>query len=72
MRGSQRLNYKARVLMSLQDVSEAFPDYTMSEILYSALKGLAKRNNASLSWLYKIPDKVLSTAIDNVIIEEKD
>lgn len=72
MRGSQRLDYRAKVLMSLQDVSEAFPNYTISEILYSALKGLAKRNNASVSWLYKISDEELSTAIDSVIIEEKD
>ena len=72
MRGSQMLDYKAKVLMSLQDVSEAFPNYTISEILYSALKGLAKRNNASVSWLYKISDKEMSTAIDSVIIEEKD
>ena len=72
MRGSQRLDYRAKVLMSLQDVSEAFPNYTISEILYSALKGLAKRNNASVSWLYKISDEKLSTAIDSVIIEEKD
>lgn len=72
MRGSQRLDYRAKVLMSLQDVSEAFPNYTISEILYSALKGLAKRNNASVSWLYKRSDEELSTAIDSVIIEEKD
>lgn len=72
MRGSQRLNYRAKVLMSLQDVSEALPDYTISEILYSALREHAKKIGSSISWLLETSDEDLSVMIESVMIKEKE
>lgn len=66
---TQVLNKKKAVLNLIDEACTELPDYSLCDILYSALRKL-KPNGISVSWIRDVGDDKLFSAIDNVIIEE--
>lgn len=70
VRKIQTLNKKKATLNLIDEACTALPDYSLCDILYSALRKL-KPKEISVSWIRDIGDDKLFSAIDNVIIEER-
>lgn len=62
------MNYKYLVIEEFLEFCNKFPDYSVSEILFSILKSTNKSKD--LSWLYEMSDRELLTAIENANIKE--
>lgn len=62
------MNYKYLVIEEFTGFCDKFPDYSVSEILFTILKSTNKAKD--LSWLYEMTDRELLTAIENANIKE--
>lgn len=63
------MNYKYLVIEEFLEFCNNFPEYSVTEVIFSILKSTNKSKD--LSWLYEITDKELWTAIENANIKEK-
>jgi hypothetical protein len=63
------MNFKNNAIRELQDFSKEFPEYTLGELLYSALRltGASK-----ISDIMKVSDEDIFSAIEKTRQEEKE
>ena len=62
------MNYKYLVMGEFTEFCNKFPEYSISEILFTILKSANKSKD--LAWLYNMTDRELLTAIENANIKE--
>lgn len=62
------MNYKYLVIEEFIEFCNKFPDYSVSEILFTILKSTNKSKD--ISWIYEMTDRELLTAIENAKIKE--
>lgn len=72
---AQKKNYQKEdkrktIFMTMADYTDALPKYSASDILYTALRGLAKKKGLSASFLRGIGDKELYREIESALREE--
>lgn len=63
------MSYKNNTLRELQEFTKEFPTYTLSEILYSAIRLIGVKD---IKDLMKVSDEQLYTAINSAIDLEKE
>ena len=63
------MDYRSNALREIQAISKAFPEYTLGEVLYSALR-LTKAK--TLNDLMKLSDEKIYTAVNKSIEVEED
>ena len=63
------MNFKNNAIRELQDFSKEFPNYTLGELLYSALRLTSAKK---LSDLLELSDEDIFSAIEKTKEEEKE
>lgn len=67
------MNFRFYAKQELEKIIEEFPNYSITEILFTVLK--RANPDAKLSWLYELDDRQLISAIENakeLELEQKD
>lgn len=67
------MNFRFYAKQELEKIIEEFPNYSITEILFTILK--RANPDAKLSWLYELDDRQLISAIENakeLELEQKD
>lgn len=60
----QEEDKRKTIFVTMSDYTELLSDYSAADILYSALRGIAKKKGASVSFLRGISDRELYKEIE--------